>query len=196
MSRIGNTPIQLPKGVSVEPVRPGSEDRQVTVKGPKGVLSRALPPEMLLEIEGDLLRLRRPSEEPRHRALHGLARTLVANLVEGVSKGFQKVLELYGVGYRAQIQGKKLVMQLGFSHTVEVEAPEGISFSLESFVPTSENNYLSARMVVSGIDKELVGQVAANIRASRKPEPYKGKGIRYQGERVRRKAGKAAKIQR
>jgi len=115
--------------------------------------------------------------------------------VEGVTNGFTKVLELYGVGYRGQLQGKKLTLQLGFSHPIEVEAPEGVEFAIETFVPTGENNYLSARITITGIDKELVGQLAANIRATRKPEPYKGKGIRYKGEHVRRKAGKAAKVQ-
>jgi len=191
MSRIGNAPVLLPEGVSIE-----QRNHHLTVKGPKGTLSRLLPKEMMIEVEGSLLRVRRPSEERRHRALHGLTRTLIANMVEGVSRGFHKTLELYGVGYRAQLQGKRLVMQLGFSHAVQAEAPEGIEFSLESFVPTGENNYLACRITVAGIDKELVGQTAANLRALKKPEPYKGKGIRYFGEKVVRKAGKAVKAQR
>ncbi len=191
MSRIGKAPIPLPSGVAVE-----KNNADLTVTGPKGTLHRVLCPEMLLEVEPNLLRVCRPSEERRHRALHGLTRTLVANMVEGVTTGFQKTLEVYGVGYRAQVQGKRLALQLGFSHPVELEAPEGIAFALESFVPTGENSYLACRITISGIDKEVVGQTAANIRAFRKPEPYKGKGIRYQGEKVRRKAGKAAKAQR
>ena len=191
MSRIGKAPIPLPEGVSIE-----QSNHHVTVNGPKGALSRAVPQQMTLAVEGKTLRVSRPSDSLTDRALHGLTRTLVANMVDGVTQGFRKTLELYGVGYRAQLQGSKLALQLGFSHPTELEAPAGISFALETFVPTAENSYLSARIVVSGIDKELVGQVAANLRAYRKPEPYKGKGIRYQGERVRRKAGKAAKAQR
>ena len=162
------------------------------VSGPKGELSRVLPEGVILELKGDELRLGRTMENKQGRSLHGLARSLVANLVEGVSRGYSKVLEIYGVGYRAQLQGKRLNLQLGFAHPVIFEAPDGMAFSLETFVPTQENNYFSSRITVSGIDKELVGQIAANIRAARKPEPYKGKGIRYQGESVRRKPGKAA----
>jgi large subunit ribosomal protein L6 len=191
MSRIGNAPIPVPDGVTIN-----KENNQFTVKGPKGTLSRELSAAMLFEQEGKLMQVRRPSDERQHRALHGLTRTLLANMVDGVTKGFIKVLELYGVGYRAQLQGSKLSLQLGFSHPVEMEAPQGITFGVETFVPTGENKYLSARITVTGIDKEVVGQTSANLRAFRKPEPYKGKGIRYQGEKVRRKAGKAAKAQR
>jgi large subunit ribosomal protein L6 len=192
MSRIGNAPIPLPAGVSVE-----QNNGLVTVKGPKGTLSRALDPEMQIEIEGSAVHVRRPSEEGRHKSMHGLTRTLLANMVEGVSQGFRKILELRGLGYRAQLQGKKLAFQIGFSHPVELDPPDGIAFViLDTFVPTLENSYLCARIAVDGIDKELVGQTAATMRAFKKPEPYKGKGIRYQGEFVRRKAGKAAKAQR
>lgn len=193
MSRIGNAPIPLPDGVKI--TREGS---QVTVTGPKGTLSRALMEEMLIDIDGGVVNVRRPSEERRHRAMHGLTRTLLANMVEGVSKGFTKVLELYGVGFRPQLPNPNhLSLQIGFSHPVEFDAPEGIQFQiLETFVPTAENNYFVGRIAVSGIDKELVGLTAARLRAVKKPEPYKGKGFRYQGEHVRRKAGKAAKSQR
>jgi large subunit ribosomal protein L6 len=190
MSRVGKAPIVLTEGVTVE-----KKNDQITVKGPKGSLSRSLPRRIVIETEGNSIQVLRPSDEIEDRALHGLTRSLIANMVEGVAQGFKKTLELYGVGYRAQVQGKRLAMQLGFSHPVEIAAPEGIEFAAESFVPTGENNYLCARITVSGIDKGLVGQIAADIRASKKPEPYKGKGIRYQGERVRRKPGKAAKAQ-
>jgi len=192
MSRIGNTPIPLPEGVSIEQF-----NHSITVKGPKGELTRSLPARISLELEGKVLHVRRPTDEQQDRALHGLTRSLVANMVEGVSKGFQKVLELYGTGYRAQLQGKKLSLQIGFSHPVEMNPPEGVQFAiLETFVPTSENNYLSCRIAISGIDNEAIGQTAATMRAYKKPEPYKGKGIRYLGEKVRRKAGKAAKVQK
>ena len=187
MSRIGKQPIPLPAGVQVR-----IQDARVVVRGPKGELSRVLPGRIKAEQKGSELLVDRPDESKESRSLHGLARTLVANMVEGVSRGFSKSVEIYGVGYRAQLQGRRLNLQLGFSHPVVFEAPEGIDFALETFVPTPENNYFSSRIAVSGINKELVGQTAANIRAARKPEPYKGKGIRYQGEKVRRKAGKAA----
>ncbi len=187
MSRIGQAPISLPSGVTAE-----LTDHQLTVKGPKGELSRRLHEEMEIVIEGEVITVRRPSESKEHRSLHGLTRTLVANMVAGVSEGYQKVLELYGMGFRVQQQGQRLTMQLGFSHPVIFDLPEGISAALETFVPTGENDYLSARITLSGIDKELLGQMAASIRAAKKPEPYKGKGFRYQGEQVRRKAGKAA----
>jgi large subunit ribosomal protein L6 len=191
MSRIGNAPIPVPGGVKIN-----QENNKFTVTGPKGTLSRELPGVMLIEQEENILRVKRPSDERSHRSLHGLTRTLLANMLEGVTQGFTTNLELYGVGYRAQLQGSKLSLQLGFSHPVEMEAPPGIAFGVETFVPTGENKYLSARISVTGIDKEVVGQTAANLRAFKKPEPYKGKGIRYKGEKVRRKAGKAAKAQR
>lgn len=187
MSRIGKAPISLPSGVTAE-----LTDHRLTVKGPKGELSRRLHEEMEIVIEEEVITVRRPSESKAHRSLHGLTRTLVANMVTGVSEGYQKVLELYGMGFRVQEQGQRLTMQLGFSHPVIFDLPEGISAALETFVPTGENDYLSARITLSGIDKELLGQMAASIRAAKKPEPYKGKGFRYQGEQIRRKAGKAA----
>ena len=179
MSRIGRKPIPIPSGVDISLELP-----RVVVKGPKGTLERQLVPEITVSREGDTLVVTRPSDERNHRALHGLTRTLVANMVIGVSEGFARELEIVGVGYRATGQGpNRLELALGFSHPVHVEAPEGVTFEVP--VPT--------RVVVRGFDKELVGQVAANIRKIRKPEPYKGKGIRYAGERVVRKAGKAGK---
>ena len=179
MSRIGRLPISLPSGVEV--VQDGS---RVRVKGPLGTLERDLHPEMRLEREDGTLRVVRPTDEPRHRALHGLTRTLVNNMITGVTTGFTKNLEISGVGYRAQLQGQKLVLALGYSHPVEIEPPAGIEFRVET--PT--------RLGVFGADKELVGQTAAHIRSQRKPEPYKGKGIRYAGEQILRKAGKAGKV--
>jgi large subunit ribosomal protein L6 len=172
-------PIPLPDGVEVV-----QEGTSLRVTGPLGTLERTLHPEMALEREDGVLRVVRPTDEPRHRALHGLTRTLVANMVTGVTAGFTKNLEISGVGYRAALQGTKLVLALGYSHPVEVEAPAGIEFRVET--PT--------RLGVFGADKELVGQTAAYIRAQRKPEPYKGKGIRYAGEQILRKAGKAGKV--
>jgi large subunit ribosomal protein L6 len=179
MSRIGRMPIALPVGVEV--VQDGVLLR---VTGPLGTLERQIHPEMRVEREDGSLRVVRPSDQPRHRALHGLTRTLVQNMVTGVTTGFTKNLEIAGVGYRAQLQGEKLVLSLGYSHPVEVEPPPGIRFIVDT--PT--------RLAVNGADKELVGQVAAYIRARRKPEPYKGKGIRYAGEQILRKAGKAGKV--
>jgi large subunit ribosomal protein L6 len=179
MSRIGRMPIPLPDGVEV-----AQDGNRLTVKGPLGTLQRELHPEMSLEREDGMLRIVRPSDEPRHRALHGLTRALVNNMVSGVTTGFTKNLEISGVGYRAQLQGQKLVLALGYSHPVEVDPPPGIEFRLET--PT--------RLAVFGADKELVGHTAARIRSQRKPEPYKGKGIRYAGEQILRKAGKAGKV--
>ena len=178
MSRIGRMPIAVPDGVQVT-----EEDGTLVVTGPLGTLRRQLHPEMRLEREDGQLFVRRPSDQPRHRALHGLTRTLVNNMVTGVTTGFTKGLELSGVGYRATLAGERLVLALGYSHPVEVAPPPGIQFRVET--PT--------RFAVTGPDKELVGQVAADIRSRRKPEPYKGKGVRYAGEQVRRKAGKAGK---
>ena len=179
MSRIGRAPIPVPNGVDVN-----ISDGRVTVKGPQGSLERALPGQITLRRDGDVLLVERPNDERQNRALHGLTRSLVANMVTGVSAGFTKELEIVGVGYRATAQGpSKIEFALGFSHPVPVEAPPGITFEVPA--PT--------RVIVKGIDKELVGQVAANIRKIRKPEPYKGKGVRYAGEVVLRKAGKAAK---
>ncbi len=179
MSRIGKSPIPVPNGVEVS-----IDGSHVSVKGPKGQLAWKTPEDIFVNREGDELLVTRPDDERRHRALHGMARSLVANMVVGVSEGFTKELEIVGVGYRAQAQGpSKLELQVGFSHSVPIDAPAGITFE----VPTP------TRILISGIDKQLVGQVAADIRKIRKPEPYKGKGIRYAGERVVRKAGKSAK---
>jgi large subunit ribosomal protein L6 len=179
MSRIGRRPIPIPAGVEVS-----FDGPVITVTGPKGTLTRSLPPAMIIEtVEGTLV-VSRPSEAKGHKQLHGLTRTLVANMVGGVTVGYRKSLEITGVGYRAQKIGDRLQLNLGYSHPVEIIPPEGIAFEVETPV----------KLAVVGIDKELVGQVAAKVRASRKPEPYKGKGVRYAGEVIRRKAGKAGKI--
>jgi large subunit ribosomal protein L6 len=179
MSRIGKAPVNLPSGVEVSVV-----DRTITVKGPKGSLSRDLPGEIEVSVDGGVLTCTRPNDERFHRAQHGLTRSLVNNMVVGVTEGFKKNLEIVGVGYRAEAQGpSSLRLSLGFSHPVYVEAPDGITFEVP--VPT--------QIVVNGIDKEVVGQIAANIRSLRKPEPYKGKGVKYAGERILRKAGKTDK---
>jgi large subunit ribosomal protein L6 len=179
MSRIGRLPIQVPAGVDV-----AIEGRHVTVTGPKGTLSRDLHPEMGVARDGDTVVVTRPSETKTHKQLHGLTRTLVNNMVVGVTAGYRKGLEITGVGYRAVLVGRKLQLSLGYSHPVEIDPPSGITFELEN--PT--------KLAVVGIDKELVGEIASRVRASRKPEPYKGKGVRYAGEQIRRKAGKAGKI--
>jgi large subunit ribosomal protein L6 len=179
MSRIGRLPIPVPSGVDVT-----IDGRQVTVKGPKGTLSRALHPDMTISREDGTLVITRPTEQKTHKQLHGLTRTLVNNMVVGVTDGYRKGLEITGVGYCASKVGEKLQLNLGYSHPIEIDPPQGISFEVEN--PT--------RLAVIGIDKELVGQVAARVRATRKPEPYKGKGVRYAGEQIRRKAGKAGKI--
>jgi len=178
MSRIGRQPITVPAGVEVT-----MNGATVAVKGPKGALSREVAEPILVRQEEGRLLVERPNDERNSRALHGLTRTLVQNMVTGVTEGFSKELEIVGVGYRAVLQGQSLQLALGFSHGVNVPAPSGITFEVP--IPT--------RVVVRGVDKEQVGQVAANIRKLRKPEPYKGKGVRYLGERVQRKAGKAAK---
>ena len=178
MSRIGKNPIPVPGGVDVT-----IADRIVTVKGPKGQLQRSIPGVITIRQEDDKLVVERPDDERANRAQHGLTRTLVANMVTGVTEGFTKELEIVGVGYRAQAQGAGLELALGFSHPVRIAAPDGIEFEVP--VPT--------RIIVRGIDKEQVGQVAADIRKIRKPEPYKGKGVRYAGEYIQRKAGKTGK---
>ncbi len=179
MSRIGKMPITVPSGVTVN-----ITGNNVMVKGPKGELSRSIPGEMLVNLEGNTLTVNRPSESKKHRAYHGLARSLLANMVDGVSKGFEKTLEIVGVGYRAEKVGEKLVLRIGFSHTVEVNPLPGLTLSVEG------NN----RIKVSGINKEDVGEMAAEIRAIRPPDAYKGKGIRYAGEVVHLKPGKAGKV--
>jgi large subunit ribosomal protein L6 len=178
MSRIGKRPISLPAKVTVT-----IAGQSVTVKGPKGELSRTLPGEVIVTQAGETLQVTRRDESRAARQRHGLCRTLVANMVEGVSSGFQRRLEIQGVGYRAQLQGRNLQLNMGYSHPVQIEPPDGIQFAVEQ----------NTNVIVSGIDKEVVGNTAARIRAVRPPEPYKGKGIRYAGEAVRRKVGKAAK---
>jgi large subunit ribosomal protein L6 len=179
MSRIGRLPITVPAGVDVT-----IDGRTVTVKGPKGTLSRSLHPDMTVSREDGTIVVTRPTEQKTHKQLHGLTRTLVNNMVVGVTDGYRKGLEITGVGYRAALNGRKLTLNLGYSHQIEIDPPEGITFEVEN--PT--------RLAVVGIDKELVGQIAAKVRSTRKPEPYKGKGVRYAGEYIRRKAGKAGKI--
>ena len=179
MSRIGKQPVPIPSGVDAK-----VDGSRVRVTGPKGTLERSFHPDMRIEREGDELLVKRPSDEKQHRALHGLTRALLANMVEGVTEGFSKTLDLVGTGYRADQEGKDLILNVGFSHPVDVPAPDGISFQLEE---------RGKRIIISGIDKELVGQVAVNIRRVRPPEPYKGKGIRYAGEHISMKAGKAGK---
>lgn len=176
MSRIGKLPIEVPAGVTVT-----IDGSNVKVKGPKGELERDLHPEMIVKFEDNTISVSRPSDEPQHRALHGLTRTLIANMVEGVSKGFTKVLELVGVGYRAEVRPYGLQLALGFSHPIEYKTRPGVTLSAPQ--PT--------QIIVEGSNKEDVGQVAAELRGFRPPEPYKGKGVKYQGEVIRRKAGKA-----
>ena len=177
MSRIGRKPIAVPDGVTVD-VKPGV----VAVKGPKGELSQAVSQDMKVNQDNGTLTVERPTDRGEHRALHGLTRSLIANMVEGVTNGYEKRLEIQGVGYRARLQGKVLELSVGYSHPVSIAAPDGIEFEVPA--PT--------QVVVRGIDKQLVGEIAARIRRSRPPEPYKGKGIRYAGEHVRRKVGKRA----
>jgi large subunit ribosomal protein L6 len=176
VSRIGRKPINLPKGVDIQ-----IDGNKVTVKGPKGSLTQELPADISLNVVDDQIIVSRPSDAKHHRAFHGLSRALVANMVEGVTNGFEKKLELVGVGYRAQMQGSKLMLNLGYSHPILVDAPEGIQFEVPAVT----------KITVKGLDKQLVGNTAAHIRALRKPEPYKGKGIKYENEVIRRKAGKS-----
>ena len=176
MSRIGRKPVPVPNGVTVTVSGPA-----ITVKGPKGELSRKLHPDMKVKVENGNVTVDRPSDEDRHRALHGLTRSLIANMVEGVTQGYKKQLEITGVGYKAEVKPFGLQLALGYSHPVEYRAPAGIKLSAPQPIV----------VVIEGADKEKVGQVAAEIRALRKPEPYKGKGVKYQGEQIRRKAGKA-----
>lgn len=176
MSRIGRKPIQLPKGVEIK-----IDGSMIEAKGPKGTLSMEIMPQIKVSVEDGQIIVIRESEIKAVRAAHGMTRAMIANMVTGVNSGFEKVLEIIGVGYRAQLQGKNLVLSLGFSHPVEVVPPDGIEFAADSPI----------KIAVRGIDRQLVGQIAANIRGYRPPEPYKGKGIRYAGEHVMRKAGKA-----
>ncbi|GEN56916.1 50S ribosomal protein L6 [Halolactibacillus alkaliphilus] len=178
MSRIGLKVIEIPEGVEIK-----NENNLVTVKGPKGTLTRQLHEDMTINIDGNELTVARPSDNKLHKSLHGTTRSLIANMVEGVHKGFEKALEIQGVGYRAAKQGNKLVLNAGYSHPVEIDQPEGIEIEVPA----------NTKVIVKGIDKQLVGAIAADIRAVRKPEPYKGKGIRYVDEYVRRKEGKTAK---
>lgn len=180
MSRVGRMPVTLPKGVSVN-----IAGQTVSVKGPRGELAHEVRPEISVKLEGDQLIVSRSTDERTHRAYHGLTRALLANMVTGVSEGFRKVMTVEGVGYRAAMQGSALVLQLGYSHPIEVLPPPGVTFSVEK----GEKVF-----AIEGSNKELVGEIAAKIRSFRKPEPYKGKGVLYQGERVRRKAGKAGKV--
>jgi large subunit ribosomal protein L6 len=175
MSRIGRKPVTVPKGVTLQ-----LQGHDVAVKGPRGELRRRLHPDMQIALDKDQFTVARPTEEKRHKALHGLTRTLVQNMVEGVSKGFQKTLEIQGVGYKAEAKPYGVNLIVGYSHPVKYEAPKGIKISVEN----------NTTVKIEGADKEVVGQVAAELRSVRPPEPYKGKGIRYQGEQVRRKAGK------
>ena len=179
MSRIGRMPIAIPAGVTVDI----AENNKVTVKGPKGTLERVLPAEMDIKVENGHIIVSRPNDLKKMKSLHGLTRSLLNNMVHGVSQGYEKVLEINGVGYRAQKQGKKLVLTLGYSHPVEMEDPEGVESVVEG----------QNKIIVKGIDKEKVGQYAADIRDKRRPEPYKGKGIKYADEVIRRKEGKTGK---
>ena len=175
MSRIGRMPIAIPAGVTVE-----VNGNKVTAKGPKGELTQEMHPDMIIEVEGNEVLVKRPSEDKLHKSLHGLTRTLVHNMIVGVSEGYKKELDVVGVGYRVAMEGKKLVMNIGFSHTVDVEPVDGITIGAPA----------PNKIVISGLDKQLVGQFAADVRKKRPPEPYKGKGIRYTGEVIRRKEGK------
>ena len=186
MSRIGRAPIPVPPKVQVT----WTDENLVTVKGPKGELSNQVDPALTLKLEDGVLSVARPSDDKEYKSKHGLYRSLIYNMVQGVTNGYTKQLEIHGVGYRAAKVGSNLVIQVGYSHPVEVQPPNGITFSVDGVDPATKATKLS----VSGIDKQLVGEVAASIRRIRKPEPYKGKGIRYSGEAVRRKAGKAGKV--
>lgn len=183
MSRIGNLPVALPDGVNFS-----KDDGKVVVKGPKGELFQDVHPDMMIRVEDGNVLVERPSDDRIHRSLHGLTRALIANMVEGVTKGYRRVLEVRGVGYRAQLEGENLVLLVGYSHPVQITPKQGIQFEVGQ-----DTNTRQPFVVINGIDKQVVGQQAAEIRRVRPPEPYKGKGIRYQGEYVRRKAGKQGK---
>jgi len=177
LSRIGNLPISIPQGIKIN-----KEKSKVVVEGPKGIIEQRIHPDMEVVIENDIILVKRPTENKFHKSLHGLTRTLIQNMILGVTEGFEKRLEIVGVGYRAEKKGKAVVFQLGYSHPIYFVPPEGIEIDVPS----------NTSVIIKGIDKQLVGQVAAKIRSFRPPEPYKGKGIRYEGEYIRRKAGKAA----
>ncbi|MCS6840279.1 MAG: 50S ribosomal protein L6 [Roseiflexus sp.] len=185
MSRIGKKPIPVPRGVEVTI----AEGNLVTIKGPKGTLTQQLSPEMIIKHENGIITVARPSDAKHHRALHGLTRSLIANMVTGVTEGYQRTLEITGIGYRAAREGKNLILQLGFSHPIRVTPPEGITFEVMERRSANEPQYV----IVRGIDKQKVGEEAAKLRALRPPDPYKGYGIKYRDERVRRKAGKTGK---
>ena len=187
MSRVGKQPIPIPEAVQAK-----VDGRKVSVKGPKGELEKTFHPEIKIELVDGQVVVTRPSDQRHHKALHGLTRALINNMVVGVNEGFSKTLDIYGVGYRASLRGTNLVLQLGHSHYIEVVPPPGVTFHVAPGDRT--NRALVGSVIVEGIDKQVVGQVAADIRAWRPPEPYKGKGVRYRGEYVRRKAGKAGKI--
>lgn len=180
MSRIGKMPVQLPNGVKFD-----QKNKTVSITGPKGTLSQTFHQDMIVELEDATIIVKRPSDSREHRSLHGLTRALINNMVVGVNAGFKKVLQIEGVGYRAELNGKTLVLKVGYSHPVEFVPPKDTEFAVENRGKT---------ITISGLDKQLVGELAANIRKTRPPEPYKGKGIRYEGEYVRRKAGKAGKV--
>ena len=185
MSRIGKKPISVPRGVEIKI----SEENYVTVKGPKGVLAQQLPAEMAFERENDVLTVVRPSDDRQHRSLHGLTRSLLANMVVGVTDGYQRVLEISGVGFRASREGPNIVLQVGFSHPIRVVPPAGVTFEIIERRSANEPQ----QVIIRGINKQTVGEEAAKLRELRPPEPYKGYGIRYQGEKIRRKAGKTGK---
>ncbi len=180
MSRIGRLPVEIPEGVDVK-----VQGSHIHVKGPKGELKHTFPAAMDIKLEGNQLSVNRPSDLKHHKALHGMTRALIANMVYGVNSGFEKILEVNGVGYRAEISGSNLVLHVGYSHPVEFEPPEGIEFDWDN---------RTRQIKISGYDKQVVGQIAADVRKTRPPEPYKGKGIKYLDERIRRKAGKAGKV--
>lgn len=188
MSRIGRAPVAIPKGVTVE-----CSDSLFRASGPKGSLELKVHPDMRVEVEPEQVLVKRPTDSKNHRALHGLTRALIANMTHGVHEGFAKILELRGVGYRAELQGSKLVLQVGYSHPVEMPIPAGLSLDVVSSTPNSENGYLTAKITIQGIDKQLIGDFASEVRGVRSVEPYKGKGLRYSTEVVRKKLGKAGK---
>ena len=188
MSRVGKAPVAIPANVKVDLI-----GQEIKVQGPRGEVSRSIHPDIMIVREDGLLRISRPSDRPEHRALHGLTRALVANMVKGVSDGFETIMELRGVGYRAEVQGRKLVLQLGYSHPIDLAFPDGVTAAVQTFTPTLENGYLAARLTINGHDRQVLGDFCANLREWRPVEPYKGKGLRYANEVVRKKLGKAAK---